>query len=389
MARARRGAPRRGGAGAAADRGGRGGTARRRRHAVGGAAGGRRRGAHRRRDRQRPRPPRPRPRPRARRSRRSRASAAPATAPAAASRWQRTFDTAGDTHGDGVAKPHGHTQREAQRDIQRDKPEAQRDIQRDSPKPSSTPSATSPKPSASATAPAPAIAVRPERVGTGETLVVEARTEAASTARLEFRGGSYTLLPHDGGFWGVFAVPLTAALGPEPLTVTLLDAAGTPLASLDAAYEVVDLGRAIDYITLTAEQASVLTAEASTREAELRSEQFAEFDREVRWAGSFAPPVSGAADLGVRGGAVLQRRAGERLPRGRGLRRRGGHAGAGGGAGAGELGRRDADPRQRGTARSRRGGEDRLPPPLANRRGGGRRRRRRAASSARSGRPAS
>ena len=162
-----------------------------------------------------------------------------------------------------------------------------------SPKPSSTPSATSPKPSASATAPAPAIAVRPERVGTGETLVVEARTEAASTARLEFRGGSYTLLPHDGGFWGVFAVPLTAALGPEPLTVTLLDAAGTPLASLDAAYEVVDLGRAIDYITLTAEQASVLTAEASTREAELRSEQFAEFDREVRWAGSFAPPVAG------------------------------------------------------------------------------------------------
>ena len=159
--------------------------------------------------------------------------------------------------------------------------------------PSATSSATSPKPSASATAPAPAIAVRPERVGTGETLVVEARTEAASTARLEFRGGSYTLLPHDGGFWGVFAVPLTAALGPEPLTVTLLDAAGTPLASLDAAYEVVDLGRAIDYITLTAEQASVLTAEASTREAELRGEQFAEFDREVRWAGSFAPPVAG------------------------------------------------------------------------------------------------
>ena len=163
--------------------------------------------------------------------------------------------------------------------------------------PPTTPTATaSPSPTATpspSATPAPAIAVWPERVGTGETLVVEARTEAASAARLEFRGGSYTLLPHDGGFWGVFAVPLTAALGPETLRVTLLDAAGTPLASLDAAYEVVDLGRAIDYITLTAEQASVLTAEASTREAELRGEQFAEFDREVRWAGSFAPPVAG------------------------------------------------------------------------------------------------
>ena len=167
-----------------------------------------------------------------------------------------------------------------------------------SPSPTATPnpppSATSsPAPSPSATPPAPAIEVRPARVGTGETLLVEARTEDASAARLEFRDGSYTLLPHDGGFWGVFAVPLTAALGPGTLTVTLLDAAGAPLPSLDAAYEVIDLGRAIDYITLTAEQASVLTPEASAREAELRGEQFAEFDREVRWAGSFAPPARG------------------------------------------------------------------------------------------------
>ena len=135
--------------------------------------------------------------------------------------------------------------------------------------------------------------MRPEQVGTGETLLVETRTAEASAARLDFRGASYTLLAHDGGFWGVFAVPLNAALGPETLTVTLLDTAGAPLASLDAGYEVVDLGRAIDYLTLTPEQASVLTAEASAREAALRGEQFAEFDHEVRWAGSFAPPVAG------------------------------------------------------------------------------------------------
>jgi murein DD-endopeptidase MepM/ murein hydrolase activator NlpD len=149
-----------------------------------------------------------------------------------------------------------------------------------------------------AAAPVPAsIELRPQRVGTGETLLVVAQPgdagAAASSARLDFRGGSYTLQPDGGRFWGVFALPLTAAFGPETLTVTLLDGDGAVLVALDAAYEVIDLGRAIDYLTLTPEQASVLTPEASAREAELRGEQFAEFDREARWSGPFAVPVPG------------------------------------------------------------------------------------------------
>ena len=164
--------------------------------------------------------------------------------------------------------------------------------------PTPTPAAT---PTASATAeppPAPAVEVRPAALGPGETLLVAVDGAGAAAATLDFRGGSYRLLPSGERFWGVFAIPLGVALGPETAVVTLLDGHGAPLASLEAAYEVVHVERPIDYITLTPDQASVLTPEASAQEAALRGEQFAQFDADARWTRAFGPPAEGPITSG-------------------------------------------------------------------------------------------
>ena len=91
----------------------------------------------------------------------------------------------------------------------------------------------------------------------------------------------------------MFAIPLGATVGPETLRVTLRDAAGAPAGAIDRAYEVVHIERPVDYLTLTPDQASVLTPEASAREAELRGEQFAQFDAQAAWTGPFEVPVPG------------------------------------------------------------------------------------------------
>ncbi len=148
----------------------------------------------------------------------------------------------------------------------------------------------------------PSVEVSPQRVPTGETLLVVAdpvdAASGAASARLDFAGGSWPLMRGGGAFWGVFGVPLGAALGPDELAVTWLDGSGAPLASLAAAYEVVDAGRPVETIVLTPGQASVLTAEAAAREAELRGAQFATFDPEPRWTGPFSVPVDGPLTSG-------------------------------------------------------------------------------------------
>ena len=164
----------------------------------------------------------------------------------------------------------------------------------EAPPPSPTPDAEPPTATPAPAAP-PSIEVSPTLVPTGETLLVVAdpggAASGATAARLEFRDGSWPLMRDGDRFWGVFAVPLGADLGPDSLAVTWLDGFGAPLASLAASYEVVDAGRPVETIELTPGQASVLTAEAAARETELRGAQFATFDPEPRWTGPFAVPV--------------------------------------------------------------------------------------------------
>ena len=139
----------------------------------------------------------------------------------------------------------------------------------------------------------PLIDLRPAQVGNGGTMLVWVHAPGAGGVTLEFAGASYSLLPAGEVFWGLVGVPIGEAPGSRILAVTTLSATGDAIQTAQAEYEVVAVERPIDYITLTPEQASVLTAEAGERERELRALQFAQFDRSSRWATFFRLPVDG------------------------------------------------------------------------------------------------
>ena len=166
--------------------------------------------------------------------------------------------------------------------------------------PSPVPTPTSPPPASPSPAPTPAatptptpllIDLRPAEVGPGEAMLVWVQAPGAVSVTLEFRGAAYTLLPDGGIFWGVVGLPLDAALGPDTLTISAHSSAGELLESALTAYEVIALDRPVDYIELTPDQASVLTAEAGEQERELRAQQFAQFDSGRRWNTLFERPA--------------------------------------------------------------------------------------------------
>jgi murein DD-endopeptidase MepM/ murein hydrolase activator NlpD len=166
--------------------------------------------------------------------------------------------------------------------------------------PTATPTATATEtatatvtPSAAGTPPEPLAEARPAAVGQGETLLLVVTAPGAISASADYRGGTYRLARGDAGFWGVFAVPLLASTGPGEIVVTLSGPEGTVFEPLRASYEVVAVERPVDEVTLTEEEASVLSPEASARNAELRAEQFASFDAEPRWSGTFVVPTAG------------------------------------------------------------------------------------------------
>ena len=139
----------------------------------------------------------------------------------------------------------------------------------------------------------PLIDLRPAQVGNGETMLVWVHAPGAADATLEFSGASYSLLQAGEVFWGLVGVPSNEAPGSGTLAVTTRSATGDAIQTEQAEYEVVAVERPVDYVTLTVEQASVLTAEASQRERELRALQFAQFDRSARWTTFFRRPVDG------------------------------------------------------------------------------------------------
>ncbi len=134
----------------------------------------------------------------------------------------------------------------------------------------------------------------PERVGTGNALVVTASAPGSVSARIEFRGATYPLVPRGEAFWGVLAIPVEAEPGEEPLRATFHDADGNEIGDAAGAYVVVALERPVEQITLTPEVASTLTADTSQREAELRAEQFAQSDPEPAWSEPLLGPLTRA-----------------------------------------------------------------------------------------------
>lgn len=137
------------------------------------------------------------------------------------------------------------------------------------------------------------IDLRPAQVGNGETMLVWVHAPGADAATLEFAGASYSLLQAGEVFWGLVGIPTGEAPGSRTLAVTTRSTTGDAMQTAQTEYEVVAVERPVDYVTLTVEQASVLTAEASERERELRALQFAQFDRSARWTTFFRRPVDG------------------------------------------------------------------------------------------------
>ena len=150
-----------------------------------------------------------------------------------------------------------------------------------------------PSPTPPPTPPPLLLDLRPAQVGSGETMLVWTHAPGAFSVTLEFRSGVYSLLPEADVFWGLVGIPLDASPGSGTLTVTARSSTGELLASATAAYELIAVERPIDYVTLTPEQASVLTPEAAVRERELRAQLFAEFDRGRRWTTYFRRPAAG------------------------------------------------------------------------------------------------
>jgi len=157
--------------------------------------------------------------------------------------------------------------------------------------PTPTPTATS---TAEPTPPPLLLDLRPATAGIGETFAVSVHAPEAGSATVTFLDNSYPLGRESEGAWfGVIGVPLWASLGQWELNVVLRDEFGTLLEQRSELVEVVWVERPVDYLTLTAEQGSILTAEAGARERAIRAEQFFTFDRGRRWTGPFRVPVEG------------------------------------------------------------------------------------------------
>jgi hypothetical protein len=161
-----------------------------------------------------------------------------------------------------------------------------------SPLPTSTATPT-PTPTPEPTRAPATITLAPEAVGRGETLLITVQAAGAVGGSVLVRGEVLPLVVEGDTLFAVVGVPLNAPLGAGEVAATTLDASGGELDALAASYTVVEVERPVDYLTLTAEEASVLTPEAATEELRLRGEQFAEFDRERRWQGLFRLPVEG------------------------------------------------------------------------------------------------
>ena len=157
--------------------------------------------------------------------------------------------------------------------------------------PTPTPTATS---TAEPTPPPLLLDLRPATAGIGGTFAVSVHAPEAGSATVTFLDNSYPLGRESEGAWfGVIDVPLWASLGQWELNVVLRDEFGTLLEQRSELVEVVWVERPVDYLTLTAEQGSILTAEAGARERAIRAEQFFTFDRGRRWTGPFRVPVEG------------------------------------------------------------------------------------------------
>ncbi len=161
------------------------------------------------------------------------------------------------------------------------------------------------------------IDLRPDAVGTGETMMIWVNAPRGSGGTVLFRGASYPLTAEGDVLWAVVGVPASAEPAQETLTVTILDEAGAVVEQRLVDFEVVQTERPIDYLVADADTVSVLTAENAQRELNLRAQQFSDFDRVRRWTGFLLLPVDGVTTTkfgqarSINGGPVGAHHSGE------------------------------------------------------------------------------
>jgi murein DD-endopeptidase MepM/ murein hydrolase activator NlpD len=190
------------------------------------------------------------------------------------------------------------------------------------PSPAPTPAPTetptpAPSPTPEPTPTPPPLQLHPATAGVGETFAVTVYAPEAGSVTVTFLENSYPLGQEPQGAWfGVIGIPLWASLGQWELNVVLRDEFGTFLDQRSQLVEVASVERPIDYLTLTEEQGSILTAEAAAEERAVRAAQFLQFDRGRRWTGPFRIPVEGidTTDFGqgrsINGGPVTGQHSG-------------------------------------------------------------------------------
>ena len=137
------------------------------------------------------------------------------------------------------------------------------------------------------------VALQPAEVGNGETLLVRASAPGAAGGTLEFAGAAFPMTADGDLLWAIAGVPLEEAPGERTLSVTARGVEAEVLGTASVRYRVVGLERPVDRVTLTAEQASVVTPDGEQRELLLRARQYAQFDRGRRWTAPFLRPTSG------------------------------------------------------------------------------------------------
>lgn len=134
----------------------------------------------------------------------------------------------------------------------------------------------------------------PARIGIGEAASIEVRAQGVASAMIEFLGVRAPLWPAGERLVGMIGVPLEQSpAAAAPVTVLGLDALGVEVARADVTCAIVNVQRPVDYLVLTPDQSSVLTPDASAREAEIRGTQFVRFDRARRWQRSLLVPTEG------------------------------------------------------------------------------------------------
>ncbi len=163
-----------------------------------------------------------------------------------------------------------------------------------SPTPTVRPPTTPASPRPSPVATALTVQFEPPEVGTGEAMRVIAQAEGAASGTVQFNGATYLMAPlGDGQFWTVVAAPLGQGPGTRPLVITVRNTAGAVVGTNTTQTAVVTVDRPVQYLQATAEQVSVLTADAQAREDMLRAQHFSAFDRAPQWRGFFERPTPG------------------------------------------------------------------------------------------------